>query len=221
MILRLLATGIIVFAFGQQAVSQNDTTATGFQKRWYGRAKALAYVIGEDLWPIGVSIGVERKFHPHFSWVFDIAHFKWIIEREVRDYPDAEEYDEYAQRDGRNFLYGEFRYYPFREYNNRINHIYISAYSKLGIRHLRNDENFPLSEDFEPIQIKSKFADVGLNIGYALGTSVTVDINIGYAYRWEIKNQELYRTIGPSEFQYGVKDNRWVMGSRFTLAFVI
>jgi hypothetical protein len=221
MIQRLLATGIILLAFGQPTLAQQDTTATGFQPRWCIRGKIFSFVIIEDVWPTGVSIGVERKFHPHFSWVFDLAHFRWKYEREVYDLPDPDKYNEYAQRDARNFLYGEFRYYPFREYNSKFNHFYISVYSKFGVRHLRNEEKFALSEDLEPIQIKSKFADFGLNLGLMIGTKVLLDFNMGPAYRWEIKNQELYRTIGPSEFQNGVKDYRWVVGSRFTLAFMI
>jgi hypothetical protein len=221
MIQRLLATVIILLAFGQQTLAQHDTTATGFQPRWCIRGKLLSFVIIEDVWPSGVSIGVERKFHPHFSWVFDLAHFRWKYEREVYDLQNPNSYKEYAQRDARNFIYGEFRFYPFSEYNGRFNHFYISAYSKLGVRHLRNEEKFPLREDLEPIQIKSKFTDFGLAVGFMVGTTGLVDFNIGTAYRMEIKNQELFRKIGPSEFQNGVKDYGWVVGSRLTFAWLI
>ncbi len=218
---RLPAFATILMVLGQQTHAQHDTTATGFQKRWCVRGKVFSFVILEDVWPTGVSIGVERKFHPHFSWIFDLAHFRWKFEREVYDLPDPDEYSEYAQRDARNFLYAEFRYYPFFEYSTRFNHFYVSAYSKLGVRYLRNQEKFPLREDFEPILIKSKFTNFGLNVGFMIGTKVLLDFNMGPAYRMEIKNQELYRTTGPSEFQNGVKDYRWVVGSRLTLAFVI
>ncbi len=196
-------------------------TPNGHEKTpTFFRFKALGFVFIEDEWASSVSLGIEQKLNPSFSLVADIVHHRWKHEREVHDLPDPEQYSEYAQRDIRNFLAFEFRYYPFVKRQKKDNHLYVNLYSKIGLRRLFVEDKFPLELN-DQIQLKGRFVDFGVSLGLSTGTRFLGDVNVGAAYRSELYNEEVYASGAISEFRNDVSKKGWVPNIRFTFAILI
>lgn len=200
------------------SASTKDTLET--KNANYFRFKALGFVFIEDEWASSVSLGIEHNFSPSFSLVADIVHHRWKHEREVHDLPDPEQYSEYAQRDIRNFLAFEFRYYPFTKREKKDNHIYFNLYSKVGIRRLFTEDKFPF-ELYDQIQLKGRFADFGASMGMSKGTKFLADVSINGCYRMELFNEEVYGPGGVSAFYHDVSKSGWLPNIRFSFAVLL
>lgn len=178
------------------------------------RGKVLGYVIIEDIWVRSFSIGSEVKFNNHFSLSADLVHFRWKFEKEV--YPTPGNYDdylEYALYDARNYVALEARYYPFNFKPTVKYKPYFTAISKVGGRFLHIQDEYPPDKN-EVIRLNSDFKDVGASLGLQIGQKWGFDVNMGAAYRWETKNEDIFLTDDKTQYTQNVADNRWVYNIR-------
>lgn len=178
-----------------------------------GRAKILGFVIIEDEWIRSFSIGGELIFKDEFSLVADIVHLRYKHEREVpKTQGDYSNYDEYWQKDARNYLAFELRYFPkFVQFENV--RYYLNTYSKVGGRFLHTQDLYPLEEN-EIERLNSNFHDFGSSIGAKIGDPFGIDVNIGAAYRNELKNEDRYHMDGSTTYHSNVNDARWLPNIR-------
>jgi hypothetical protein len=181
------------------------------------RFKALAMVAIEDEWAGAVSAGIEFRFFEQFSVLADIVHFSYKHEREVPINGDVTNYDEYWQKDGRSYGAFELRYYPtFLKWGKF--QLYFNGFSKIGKRFLHTENLYPL-QDGEAERLNSSIRDFGTSIGFQAGSTWGFDLNLGAAYRNEIKSEDIFHTNGPTTYTSGVHDDRWLMNIRISLFF--
>ena len=178
-----------------------------------GRAKILGFCFIEDEWIRAFSIGGELILKDEISFVADIVHMRYKHEREVPKTPgDYTNYDEYWQKDARNYVAFELRYYPkFVQFENV--RYYLNTYSKVGGRFLHTQDLYPLNEN-EVERLNSHFHDFGTSIGAKIGQRFGFDINLGAAYRNELKNEDRHQTDGSTSYHSNVRHARWVPNIR-------
>lgn len=156
------------------------------EAKFYLRGKAMTMVAIEDNWFSSISLGAEYRFHKRFSIVLDAVHYSRKFEREVPKNNDVSDYDEYDQRDRRNYLALELKYHfvQFKKWNNSS--LYFNLYSKTGARQIRTDGKYPLEKN-ETYHLNGNFADVGLSLGVMMNFTQNfgLDLNIGACHRFE------------------------------------
>lgn len=181
------------------------------------RAKALAMVFIEDEWASAVSAGMEIRFYEQFSILADIVHFSYKHELEVPINGSSSNYNEYWQKDDRNYMAYELRYYPsFLEFD--MVQFYVNGFSKIGKRFVHTEELYPLGED-EVSRMTSSIRDYGTSIGMHFGDTWGADLNLGAVYRNEIKFEDIHHHNAPTTYTSNVHDDRWLMNIRFSLFF--
>jgi hypothetical protein len=176
------------------------------------RGKALGYVIIEDTWVRSFSAGGEIRLNDQFSLCADIVHFRWKFEKEV--YPEPGNYDdylEYALYDARNYIALEARYYP-AIFNSKAKP-YLNAISKIGGRFIHIQDEYPPDEN-EVIRLNSDFRDLGASLGVQIGKTWGFDVNMGAAYRWELKNEDIFQADSNPIYTKVISDNRWSFNIR-------
>lgn len=175
------------------------------------RAKALGFVIIEDHWVRTFSVGFELRASERFSVVMDAVHFRWMHEYET--YPPPNPYIEYRQWDPRNYIAIEARYYPSLGIMPEDTRLYLTCFSKFGTRRVYCEELYTLEEG-EVHALHSDFHDIGPAIGFQLGRRFGLDVNMGAAYRQEVKSEEIYHENAPYTYTYNVWDRRWIYNIR-------
>lgn len=163
---------------------KNERRPIIYSTEYIVRAKALGFVIIEDLWVRTFSAGAEVRWNERFSIAADIVHFRWRYETEVYNVPDdPEAYNEYSEYDPRNYLALELRYYPsFLEFESF--RLYVNGFTKWGKRRTYLENNHPVTTG-STIRLRSDFMDLGTSIGAQIGSNWGFDCNIGAAYRRE------------------------------------
>lgn len=182
------------------------------------RAKALGFVIIEDLWVRSFSIGGELRFRERFSLTADLVHFRWKFEEEVHyDTTNYSNYDEYALYDARNYVAFELRYYPVKAIKDNYRP-YLNIFSKIGRRHLHIQENYPSKHD-QVIRLNSDFYDLGSAIGLSIGKTFGFDFNMGAVYRWETKSEDIFQKNADPLYTSNVAHNRWDFNIRVSFFY--
>ncbi|WP_341901066.1 hypothetical protein [Fluviicola taffensis] len=182
---KLLKKSNIVL-LGLILVTTNVNSQDNSPAKFYLRGKAMTMVVIEDNWYSGISLGAEYRFHKCFSVVLDAVHYSNKSEREVSKNGDVSDYDEYAQRDRRNYLAIEFKYHfiQFKKWNNSS--LYFNVYSKIGAHSIRTEDKYPLKEN-ERYHLNGNFEDVGISLGININFTHNfgMDINLGACRRFE------------------------------------
>lgn len=186
------------------------------------RAKVLGFVFIEDEWARSFSAGIEVTLFHHLGVVADIVHFRYKHEREVPingSYNNG--YDEYWQKDARNYCALEIRYYPFHT-PKMIWNPYLNVYSKVGRRFLHTHELYPLESESEVYRLNSSFYDLGTSLGVKWNKNIFGwDLNIGAAYRDELKAEDIYHEDESWTYTNNVRDARWVPNIRFSFLWTL
>lgn len=186
------------------------------------RAKVLGMVFIEDEWARAFSAGTELIFYHHLGVVADIVHMRWKHEREVPiNGSYSEGYNEYWQKDARNYMAFELRYYPIYR-GDWAWTPYINTYSKVGRRFLHTHELYPLDSKSEVYRLNSSFYDFGTSLGvrYEEG-SFGADVNIGAAYRNELKNEDYFHENGSWSYASNIRHARWIPNIRFSFFLIL
>lgn len=199
---------IVFFFFSPFFLSAQKDSLNKIDFKAQFRFKALSMVLIEDEWVTSFGIGAEWPINRKFSIVTDLVHLRWAHEREVYKSPgNYEDYDEYAQKDRKNYIALEFRrYFLFKK--DPIPRFYFALCHKSGLRRIDIDDKFPL-EFGDHIHLKSHFYDAGAAFGYKVGNKFIMDFCLGIAYRWEtIDHSEEFGSAGQSIFTNNYRDNR-------------
>lgn len=187
------------------------------------RAKVLGFVFIEDEWARSFSAGIDVIWFHHLGFIADIVHFRYKHEREVPingSYSNG--YNEYWQKDARNYVAMELRYYPFYK-PTLIWRPYLNTYSKVGRRFLHTEELYPLVFESEVYRLNSAFYDVGTSLGVRWNKDVFGwDINFGAAYRNELlKTEDHFHENNTWSYSSNVHHARWVPNMRFSFFWKI
>ena len=204
----LIALFILQFALKGSA-SVDDTA--GSRVEFIVRAKALGFCIIEDNWVRTFSAGFELKAAHRFSIVADAVHFRWMHEQEVN--PPPVPYDEWKRFDPRNYAAFELRYYPSLIFMPVKSSLYITCFAKFGTRRIYHEPQYVLVEG-DVRSMHSDFHDIGPAIGITLGKRFGFDLNMGAAYRQEVKSETIVHINAPDTYTYNVWTKRWLFNIR-------
>jgi hypothetical protein len=210
----ILLVAFLLFAnFGQ---GQDDTSDKVKNFEFLVRGKALSMVAIEDNWATAVSVGTEVRLFNTFSFVADLVYYRNRLETEVyENWPDTEQYTEYAQLDTRRYLAFEFRYFIPRKITDPKLRPYVNVFNKFGNRDWRTEDEFPL-EDGDLYQMFASITDIGTSFGLTTGASrFGVDFNLGIAYRFETQNTETFQSSGPLLYDYKIDASKFRGNMRF------
>jgi len=168
------------------------------------RGKVLGFVIIEDLWILNATAGAEFRFHKNYSLGIDFVHMNTINEQEdYYDSTDTEKYREYSQKNKRNCLLIDFRFYPFQEkLQGKKLKPYISTFSKIGGANKFAQEEWKFQND-DVVRQNEDFYDIGITAGAHLNFANRkggLDFNIGYCKRYINENVEYFVEGGPNRF---------------------
>ena len=202
-----LFISILICIVSFTSVGQSENEYRRFE--YFLRAKALGFVIIEDIWVRSFSIGTEIRYNKRFSLVADLVHFRWKYEKEVYKTPgNYTDYDEFALYDARNYIALELRNYPQISKLSDFYQPYINLYSKFGGRFIHVQDNYPL-ENNEVYRMNSDFYDFGASMGMQIGEKIGFDFNIGAMHRWETQAEDIYQEDGSTLYTKDVITNRW------------
>lgn len=212
----ILFYGILNSSFGQTTDSIAPKKNSPVQ--WNIRAKALVGGLFEDQFAIAFSAGSELRFKKQFGIVFDVVHMHYTHEREVYKDGSYTDYDEYWQRDSRNYCVLELRYYPtFLSFSGWD--MYLNGYSKLGKRFLHTHELYPIATS-EIERLNGSLFDVGTSLGLSKQFNfLGFDVNLGAAYRNELRNEDYRLDDGTYLYVSDVRQARWIPNIRFSFYF--
>lgn len=185
------------------------------------RGKILGFVIFEDWWVLNATAGAEFRFSKNFSLGADFVHMHNIYEQE--DYYDSlnpDKYREYAQKNKRNCLLVDLRFYPWQQlFHGKKLKPYLSAFAKFGGANQYAKEEWKFI-DGDIVRQNEDFYDLGLTAGAHWNFENRIgglDFNIGYCRRFTIENVEYYSASGSNRFVYGQKLNRDKLAGRVNL----
>lgn len=209
----LLVVILFTSVFTSKLVSAQSDSIKSQPFDFLLRAKVLGFVIIEDRWVRSFSIGGELRYKDRFSFTADLVHFRWKYEKEVYKTPgNYEDYDEFALFDARNYIALEARYYPKIGKTN-FYRPYANIFSKIGGRFLHIQDKYPPDIN-EVIRLNSDFKDLGASLGLQFGGNFGFDVNMGVAYRFELKNEDIYQQDGNIAYTHDVQKNNWIFNIR-------
>lgn len=184
----------------------------------FARFKTLGFVFIEDFGTWSGSVGTQLRLGGHFGLVVDVVHFRWYREQEIYTDPgNTHDYYEVTQTDARNYLATELRYYPIHTSKLTPFAPYLNMYSKYGKRKLRSDTEYTVEPGL-PRTINSDLFDWGASVGTEIGTTMGVDVNLGFCYRWENRFQDIYAGPGlPITYTENDPHNRFLFNIRVSL----
>lgn len=178
------------------------------------RGKVLGFVIVEDDWARSFSAGCEIRYKEQFSITMDAVHFQWRHEEEIPPTYLVEP----NEWDPRNYAAFEFRYYPRLAFVEQGTRLYLTCFAKFGTRKVYREANYPMTEG-SMNRLHSDFHDIGPAVGIQLGDVWGLDINMGGAYRQEVKSEEIFHENAPFTYTYNVWERRWIYNIRVNFFF--